>query len=352
MNWKQLTTTLLALWLLVSPSIAQESRLQVYGFFDLEAEASNKDAAGKKLTFDQHHLNIISIFNLDECFRIFSEIEWEHGPKHDPSSASGTIYLARAFLEYKHSDACQLRGGIFLPPFGLYNERHDATPTFISTILPQSIYGKHLNSVGGKDRLYAKIVTGFWGLGSVFVNNWGIEYHVYLSNGRGPRPAEKDNNANKGVGGRLVITPPSGHLRLGMSYYTDRDGNALDSKQSALAWDAEFEYEAFKLTSELFIPRGETADSTGALTGQFRQSLGGYVQGSVTLLERLTPFFRYDYFDNDVDKTKDAERIFTVGINYSISPKVYLKNELHFHRFGNPNSRGYELYIGSVAVAF
>lgn len=338
--------------LLVSTGFSQETGMKIYGFFDLEAEVSNKDAIGKNLTFDQHHLNIISIFHLDERFRIFSEIEWEHGPRHDPSTVSGTIYLARAFLEYKYADYLQLRGGIFLPPFGIYNERHDATPTFISTFLPNSIYGKHLNSLEKKDRLYSKYTTGFWGLGSAFFKDFGIDYHVYLSNGRGSKPAERDDNANKGFGGRLVVTPPMGHLRLGMSYYADRDGNALNSRQRVLAWDVDLDYENLTLSSELFVPRGETADSTDTLTGKYRKSLGYYLQGGFIIEDRLTPFLRYDYFDTDVDKAKDSERIFTFGINYSISPKVYLKNEIHFYRFGDPNINGYEMYVGSIAVAF
>ncbi|MFQ5632418.1 MAG: hypothetical protein ACE5I1_26920, partial [bacterium] len=218
-----ITFTLL---LSIKPVFAQNPKLKIYGFFDMEAEVSNKNASTKRWTFDQHHLNIITIYHLDSHFRVFSEIEWEHGPSHKANNSTGTIYLARAFLEYKHSDAFEIRTGKFSPPFGIYNERHDATPSFLSTVLPVTVYGKHINSVGKKDRLYAKLATGIWALGAVYVKNWRITYHFYLSNGRGPKPHEKDNNSNKGIGSRLIIRPPSGNLRFGMSYYSDRDGNA------------------------------------------------------------------------------------------------------------------------------
>lgn len=352
MRSNNLVLITLVLLLSAKPALAQQSELKIYGYFDFEAEVSNKDAAGKIWTFDQHHLNIITIYPLDYRFRVFGEIEWEHGPVHESSKSTGTIYLARAFLEYTYSDAFKVRAGKFVFPFGIYNERYDATFTFMSTILPSSIYGKHLNSVGHNDRLFARYGTGIWVLGTVYANHWEIEYHVYLSNGRGPQPDEIDNNPNKGTGGRLVVSPPLNNLHVGVSYYSDKDGNSFNTKQSALGVDVGFDDSSLKLESELLIFRGEKVDARGFPNGTFQEGMGYYVQGGYTFFEQLTPFVRYDFFDSDIDKNNDGESDITLGLNFSIASRVFLKSEVHFERFQDTVKNDYELFIASVAVAF
>ena len=203
-------TALLLGW--VAPLAAQTERATLYGFFDLELHTTNQ-VGGQPWSFDQHHLNIITIYRLDEHLRVFAEIEWEHGAHLTGSGGSGQIVLERAALEYKRNDAFLAKAGKFLPPFGLYNVRHDASPTFLSTELPSSLYGDHLNSLGGDEALIPEVGTGLQVLGHLTAKAWRGEYFVYLINGRGPSPAAQDNNQNKGVGARLmighVLVPPA-----------------------------------------------------------------------------------------------------------------------------------------------
>lgn len=343
----------LLLHLLGSVSFAQQSKLRIYGYFDLELEASNKDAVGKRWTFDQHHFNVVTIYQLDDRLRVFGEIEWEHGISlQSGGGGSGLVAVERAWLEYKYSDAFKVKVGKFLPPFGLYNLKHDATPTFLSTFLPGSVYGKRINPVGGKQLLYAKFGTGVQVLGTLFADSWQAEYYLYLSNGRGPSPGEKDNNSNKGVGGRLVVSPPIEELRFGVSYYGDKNGNANNTEQTTLAFDAELDYSDIKLETELILPRLEQIDDTGTPNGKFQNGIGFYVQGAYTFFDKLTPFARYDFFDPDANKSDDGETDAVLGINFSVTPRVYLKSEVHFLRFRNSSSKDYEMFISSIAVAF
>jgi hypothetical protein len=338
--------------LLGSKSFSQEQKLHVYGFFDMEAEVSNKDAAGKRWTFDQHHLNVITTYILDDRFRVSTEIEWEHGPLYSPASSTGNIYLAKAFLEYKYSDALFVRAGKFLSPFGIYNERHDATPTFLSTFLPQSVYGNQKQSFGGKGRLFAKISTGVQVLGNVAAGGWGAKYQVYLSNGRGPNDSEQDNNANKGLGWRLVISPPVEELRIGTSFYGDKNGTAKDSRQTALGFDVEYDVSAAHIEAEYFLPKLEAVDTAGVPTGSFRNVNGYFVLGAYTFFDVLTPFVRYESFDPDLDIGNNGENITTVGLNYAVTSSVFLKGEVQFFWYQNPSTKKYELFVASVAVAF
>lgn len=347
-----LIQTMLCLLMLVNISLSQEHKLQMHGFFDLEAEVSNKDAAGKNWTFDQHHLNILTTYILDDRFRVSTEIEWEHGPLYSPTSAAGNIYLAKAFLEYKYSDAFLIRAGKFLSPFGIYNERHDATPTFLSSFLPQSIYGPQEQSFGGKGRLFAKISIGVQILGDLFFNDWGMKYQVYLANGRGPNESEKDNNSNKGLGWRFVISPPIGDLRIGTSFYSDKNGIANNTEQTTFGFDIEYNISAAHIEAEYFIPKLERVDNAGNPNGSFRHVNGYYILGAYTFFDVLTPFARYEFFDPDIDIESNGENITTAGINYAVTSSVFLKAEVEFFWFQNPSVKKYELFVASVAVAF
>lgn len=331
---------------------AQEHKFSINGFFDLEAEVSNKDASGKIWTFDQHHLNIITNYLIDDHFRVSSEIEWEHGPLFSSSLSTGNIYLAKAFLEYKHSDALLIRAGKFLSPFGIYNEKHDATPTYLSSFLPQSIYGNQEQSFGGKGRLFAKHSTGIQLLGNLYLDNMSLKYHVYLSNGRGPNENEKDNNSNKGVGWRVVFSPMGQELSIGNSFYSDRNGNAGNTLQSTIGFDVEYNSGDAHIEAEYFIPKIEKVDEKGIPNGKYRTVNGYYVLGAYTFLERITPFIRFEQFDSDIDFENNSETITTIGINYSISSSVFLKAETQLYRFQNQLLEKYELFVTSIAVAF
>ncbi len=333
-------------------SFAQQSRLNIYGFFDMEAEVNNKNSAGKKWTFDQHHLNILASYQLDDQYRVATEIEWEHGPMFSSSGGSGNIYLAKAFLEYKYSDAFLVRAGKFMSPFGIYNERHDATPTFLSTFLPSSVYGKWDLSFGGEGRLFAKHATGVQILGNLFNQKWALKYQVYISNGRGPDESAKDNNNNKGFGWRFVLSPPVEELRIGISYYSDKNGVANNAKQSTLGFDAEFDISSFHLEAEYFLPHLEKIDTSGTPIGKFWDVNGYYILAAYTFFDRLTPFARYEFFDPDIDVNQNGENIIIAGINYALSTSVYFKAEVHGRRFQDASIKKYEMFVSSISVAF
>ncbi len=338
------------LWGLKAP--AQNSSLKTYGYFDLEAEVNTRDAEGKRWTFDQHHLNFLAIYTLDHRFRVFTELEWEHGVFQDSRTTRGRVYVARAFVEYYHSDALKLQAGKFLPPFGIYNEQHDATPTFLFTVLPISVYGTHRLAPGIQDRLFTKFITGLQVRGTLFYGRFQMDYSVYLGNGRGPLPDEQDNNANKGTGARIRILCPDERIKLGVSYYGEKNGNAHNLRVHTFGADAEVEMGNFLWQSELLLGRIQSLSVEGLPTGHYHTALGYYLQGAYSFWEKLTPFLRFDFFDRDRHETRDSHTDVVIGLNYSVSPQVYLKGEAHIFRYRFPGEKDYELFVTSVAVAF
>ena len=265
---------------------------------------------------------------------------------------SGLVALERGWFEYKHSDAFKVKVGKYLPPFGLYNLKHDAGPTFLSVFLPNPVYGKHKNTVGSSQRLYAKFGTGVQVLGSLSANKWESEYYLYLSNGRGPDPGKEDNNPNKGLGGRLVVRPPVEGLSIGTSYYTDKNGTASDIEQSALGFDLAFHYSDAQLEAEFILPRLEKVDTTGTPNGEFLTGSGYYAQAAYTFFDQLTPFARYESYDPDGDTDDDGDNAFVVGINFAVTSRVYLKSEIQFISFQNSAIDSYEKFAAALSVAF
>ncbi len=333
------------------PAAAQNQRLTFYGFFDLELHATDQ-GGGAPWTFDQHHFNAVSIYRLDDHWRVFAEVEWEHGPRVEAADVAGEVALERATLEYKSADAFQVKIGKFLPPFGLYNLRHDATPTFLSTTLPGSVYSEHTNPLGQRQRLFAKFGTGVQALGTMFTRRWELDYFAYLINGRGPEPGEQDNNPNKGVGGRFAIRPPGNALQVGASYYADRNGDAADTRQRSFAFDVTLKYDQFLLEAEALVPRLERVDAGGVPDGTFRSGRAYYAQASRAVLERWTPFVRYEFYDPDAAAPSDGERDLVAGMNAAATGAVFFKSEVHFRSFQAPGLATYRVWISSVAVAF
>ena len=67
-----------------------------------------------------------------------SEIEIEHGSTGAPSrNSGGSVSLEFGYLDYLHSDAVNIRGGLLLSPMGLVNQLHEPT-TFLASNRPQT----------------------------------------------------------------------------------------------------------------------------------------------------------------------------------------------------------------------
>jgi len=324
----------------------------------MEVSATFSQEEAPPWSFNQHHLNFIAIYTLSPSYRVFSEVEYEHGPSLGDSASSGKIYLAKGYLEFKRSDALRVRVGKFLSPFGIYNERHDATPTFLTTRLAHSVYDAQPLATGLKDRLFAKFTTGVQLVGDFYPGRWEIRYHLYVGNGRGEDPGGSDDNSNKGLGCRIVISPPVAKLQLGMSLYADRHGHDNDTQQRSLGLDTEFDFGSLHGELELLNHWSELIDLFEHPDGKFRHYRGFYILLAYRIGDKFTPCVRFGRANHDVDVSGASETTGMVGLNIAFTPRVYLKNELYLHRdrrqvIGSTYSVDrYGTYLASVAVAF
>lgn len=352
MNCKSVAILLLGvIWLAPASGAAQEF-IGPHGYLTFEGEISNKDSVGRRGTFDLHHFNLLGDFLLTSRMRVFGEIEWEHGTDSEPSepegSAAGFVRLERAWFEYAFSGKLKLRIGKFLTPFGIYNEIHDAAPAYDTSILPQSIYGKHTNLFGNLQRFYAKFSTGLHVLGNLNMKAGDLRYSLFVANGRGRQPFEQDDNADKGVGLRLQFDVANAGARLGYSFYTDKNGLAFDTRQISHQVDFQYENSAWRFSAE--AARFSLSGGRFFRSGQI--AYAGYAEVARQVTHKQTVLLRFDVIDPGRGRLNDLKRDVTLGTSLHIIREVVIKAEVHFWHVRNAPKQNYVLAISSLAVVF
>ncbi|RMF65681.1 MAG: hypothetical protein D6743_07640 [Calditrichaeota bacterium] len=349
---RQVRFLLAGLSLVLSRPLFAQQFVGPHGYLTLEAEISDRDSVSRRGTFDLHHFNLLANFLLDSKARVFGEIEWEHGTDTDldgpDSTSAGFVRVERAWLEYAFDSKLKLRFGKFLTPFGIYNEIHDAAPAYDTTLLPQSIYAKHRNPFGEEQRFYAKFAIGIQALGRVSLGGASLLYHALLSNGRGSNPFEQDDNANKALAARVLGEIPSIGAKVGYSFYTDRNGLAKNTRQTAHAWDLRVEIRRWRLSAELAHFR------LGGMRGQVSRQIAnaGYGEVAYHIFGHQTVLVRYDLFNPNTARGHDLETDLTVGTSIQVLPQVLTKAEIHFWRVEGASPEHFVQALASLAVVF
>lgn len=330
---------------------SQENKFNIFGFYDFEIEYLKKGSEINNWSFDQHHLNIVTNYQINNQFTVFTEMVWEHVPAFSPDQISGQLYLGKAFLQYKQSDAFNVIGGKFLSPFGILNERHDAAPTFLYTHLPL-MYRKHELIPGEYGRMFARHSVGVQLLGNFNAGPWMAKYQLYITNGQGPNFSGTDINSNKGLGYRFIMDNKMKGFTFGTSFYTDKNGLFYDIRQTAIGFDAEISFANFMFQSELVYSRVEELDHNMIPNGIFNDLSAYYILGSYSVTDKLTPFVRFDISVNNLIEEKMTEQLYIGGLNYAVKQSIFLKGEFQLYRFPLQTENKYNMFIASVAVAF
>lgn len=338
------TFSLIIVTLLILPGNSMAVSMDEFrlnGFFDIEYEKSYSDSKSLGDTngsFDQVHFNLLMEFPVSDPLTVKGHIEYEHGP-HLPDH--GELNVEWAYLEYLVSNTMKVRGGTVLTPFGIYNEIHDATPTYVSIRVPFGIY--KTNKVGGFS-MFPKFSTGFTLLGNYFSEgDLHLNYVLYIANGENDiaHEMETDENSNKAIGGRIMVSPIEG-VTVGGSYFTGKKGT---NKKDHSTWAGSVNYNHYPLNV-----RAEYASSR--LDNQTEKGWYGEVSYRINM---ITPFVRYGTLDPNDSVNNDEWTELVYGINYEIRPNFVWKIE-NRQFGGNPNNTkvpdDYNEIAVSLTVAF
>ncbi|MDZ7276627.1 MAG: hypothetical protein ONB53_21875 [candidate division KSB1 bacterium] len=348
----QISILVLAVVLPAADEATGQEFIGPHGYLTFEAEVSNRDSVGWHGTFRLHHFNLFGNYLLGARARVFGEIEFEYGAdtgndEYDNRPA-GFIRLERAWFEYAFSEKLKLLLGKFLTPYGIYNEIHDAAPAYDTSLLPQSLYGKHQNPFGDLQRFYPKFSLGVQALGSFGIRSVSLQYQFILVNGRGRQAFEQDDNGDKGLGARFTAELPAAGLKLGYSFYTDKNGLAYHTRQSTHAGDLRGEFNGWRVSVEA----AQFRLATGQAQAADRVATACYGELARELLGRQTVLIRYDIFDPDRRRPHDCEKDLTVGTSVQILKQAVAKAEVHWQRRANAPRRNHMLAITSLAVIF
>lgn len=331
-----------------------------------------EDFENTNSTFDQHRWIINIGAELGERLRFYSELEIEHG---GPQSANGDgeVKVEQAWIDYLIYDWLNVRAGALLVPFGRYNLYHDSDlqdltdrPLVARDIIPTT---------------WTESGAGLWGEFNPVIGEYedlNIGYEVYVINGlddgfndgglRGARGSIKaDNNDDKSVVGRLVVSPAMGH-EIGFSgYYGDYDTN--DNDLAGAAIDLLTTWGPLEIIGE--VARFEADNSAGL--NEAENFWGYYVQANYhfwpsfldeSILGKtfedptFTLIGRYGYIeiddDHDANTGNNKEERFTVGLNYRPVESWVFKLEYQWnHNDGETLERGDNNgFIASVAMGF
>jgi hypothetical protein len=295
-----------------------------------------------------------------------SEVEIEHAVAS--AGDQGEIEIEQAYLNYRFSDAVNIKGGLFLIPLGILNETHE----------PPAYFGVERNEVE------TRIIPTTWrelGFGVNGLVGEGLKYDVGVTTGFdtgklddpsvGIRSAHQEgqlaNARDLSVYGALNYRRPG--LLLGGGVFTGNTGqngqtNPLLKAVAArlTLWDLHAKYSVGRLDLQALYAAGTLGDadrlnaailsSAPAPFAAPKSLKGWYMQAANHVYRRgdfdLAPFVRYERFDirqqedpanGLLQDPNNLERVVTFGLNFRVHPQVVLKTDIQSYRTDKTKNR-------------
>lgn len=309
-------------------------------------------------SFNQERMVPFIYADITDRVKFATEIEMERGGTNSPgpsitgtgNTASGSMQLEFAQLDYLFTEAINARAGILLMPVGKFNLLHDSPlndfadrPLVDRLVIPSTWFESGAGIYG---TLYPTALSK-------------VDYELYAVNGLGGNPGttitdvnglrsargsvSRDNNDGKGIVGRLAYSPMLGIEVAGSSYYgqyTNKDAAGVNNQNSNVglyALDWTLQRGPWELIGEAAWAR-ITGNQTRTAIGPAGMS-GYYIQANYhfmpEFLKRLAPThfsdastftasIRWDYVDTDTDgrtrtatggDQRDLQRL-TLGLNF------------------------------------
>lgn len=243
------------------------------------------------MTFDLRYFNVFVGAQVGE--RLMAEVQLEH--EHGGEAAT----VRTALLDYKLHDAAILRVGLFLTPFGRYNET--LYPEYI-TVLPRAPFVHTMSHVIPT----AWTEVGVQLRGEFHQAGFDLGYMAYIVNGLEQaddetRPGIDDgghirkmrgnfrdtNHVDKGIGARVYGRIPE-RFEGGVSAYTG--AYTVDGKQRLTMFDVDVE-----LTVEKLLARVEGVYTRQGVAGGHIANWGVYARLAYRLHPKLRPAVGWDY---------------------------------------------------------
>jgi hypothetical protein len=292
----------------------------------------------------------------DERLTLHSEVEVEHAVVS--SEDEGEAEIEQAWVNYRSSDAVNIKGGLYLIPIGILNETHE----------PPTYYGVQRNQVE------TRLIPTTWrelgvGVHGILAESLRYDFGITTSfdSGKlddpltGIRSAHQEgqlaNARNLAVYGALNYRLPG--LLVGGAVFsgdTGQNGASNPALQGVAArftmWDVHAQYRVAGLDLQALYASGTLGDADKVTAALFAadpatafaapQSMKGwYAQAAYHVYKRgnfdVAPFIRYERIDirqaedpanGLLQDPRNDEKIKTAGINFWVHPQVVLKADI------------------------
>jgi len=310
----------LSLWL--GLSLPAFSQLHLRGYFSQDYLKGQADSAVPQGSFENIRAGLIFSGEWSPQFSYALEIQAKDFNRFE---------VEQAWATFRWSEAVRVRLGLYLVPFGRYNESGRSFETrLVERPLPVSLnYPASWRDIGA-------VVEGKIGF---------VTYSAYIGNGLaeadslGAGQQFRDNNRNKALGGRLGLLLDQG-LEAGASYYSGRMDPANSRGLSLLGFDATWASRGMRLSAEYSRAKIDNPAPYAAGTAE-----GYFVLFSFDIAG-LSPLVAYEK-----NRTEDAfhgpgfaagplpgagifdnRNLWAVGLVYAASPNILIKLEYDFNR--------------------
>jgi predicted porin len=260
------------------------------------------------------------------------------------------VELEQAWAGFKASEAFSLKLGLFLVPFGKYNQSNRPHQTLLirSPLNLEDTYPASWRDIG-------VLAEGKIGI---------FLYSAYLGNGlaeaenlRGGQQFN-DNNSDKGKGTRIGLLLAQ-KFEVGVSYYRGKQDERNERNLRLLGFDLSWDIESFQVLAE--YSKGEMENPSPGAKGKAE---GYFVQLSfpVDRFNAVVSYQDFSYKDafhgpgfqkpaisgQGIDE--DSQR-WALGLDYSFSQNLLLKLEYDFNKARDRNLKA-NLFLAQVALSF
>ncbi len=249
-----------------------------------------EDGVTEGFSMELRRFNLFLYSSIGQQISFFSELEFEHGTEE--------IALETALIDFEVNPALILRGGIILPPLGMFNQNHDSPkwdfidrPLVSTQLIPSTLsevgFGLH-------GRLFSNsMVLGYQlylvnGLGEGVISN--AENRTFIPAGKNEEMFGEDNNGTPAITGRLSAQR-YGLGEIGVSFYSGIynsfriEGEDIADKErlSLIVLDMSTELKGVTLQGELAYATIDLPRGMDELFGDTQ--MGGFVEAIIPVLK-------------------------------------------------------------------
>jgi hypothetical protein len=322
-------------------AVPQNPQLQIKGYAAADYTKSQKDGPVPDGSFGNPLMGLVFSGQLSQNIQFMAEASYYTDKNLD---------INQAWVGVVMSQYATLRLGLYMVPFGWFNERnlpHEQLyinfPLNIEFFIPLTWRDIGLAANG---------------------TALGMEYSAWFGNGLaegdslGEGQQFKDNNANKGWGGRLLWAPEQ-NIGIGYSYYRGKYDDANSRYRTMQAANA------YWITNDYELVFEYTYNSSDNLPGFANGKGYGYYGHLAMVWKNIRPYASYqklDYTDPyhnlglerpdfpgdsiSVKKTRWA-----LGAVLSLGPNVFLKFEYDFNSDSEIELKN-DMYMVQIALSF